>query len=314
MASTPQGRRLTEEHRQAQVRLRARFLTGFLLLWPLLDWRRLDDTTPGWVQAVLALLRPFRQESADLAVSYYRDYRLVEAPRATEPVPEVEFVQPAPTRPLTSGQLLDELARRRRLDAQATRSAPPSTPQRRAQPGELVKPRIDWSEWDKAAERSLLATGPGELKRQASRGIGEGQARRVALVTSSGSASRHVLTGARETTLTLIRSDERAKRWVRVTDDDPCSFCAMLASRGPVFITQATAAFKAHDNCACVAEPVFNLAAAWPGRAREFRRLWDDNIMGKYSGHEAVKAWRRLYEAQRREQGRTGPAENPLSA
>ena len=313
MASTTQGRRLTEEHRRAQVALRARFLTGFLLLWPLLDWRRLDDTAPGWVQAVLALLRPFRQESADLAVSYYRDYRLVEVPQATDPVPEVEFVQPAPTRPLTSSQLLDELARRRRLGAQATRSVPPSAPPRRAQPGELVKPRIDWSEWDKAAERSLSVTGPGELKRQASRGIGEGQARRVALVTSSGAATRHVLTGARETTLTLVQNDQRALGWARVTDSDPCSFCAMLASRGPAYKTETSASFKAHDQCACVPVAVYSRAAAWPGDARAYQRLWYEATKGT-SGKDSINAFRRAYEAQRREQGRTGPAENPLSA
>lgn len=306
MAGTEQGRWLTERHRRNQVALRSRFLATLVPLWPLLDWRRIDETTPGWVQAVMAVLRPFRQESAQLAVNYYRDYRAVEVPSTSVPAPEVEFVQPAP-QPLTSGRLLEELDRRR-LDAQEVRRTLPDTGARRPASRERVPARatIDWSAWDKAAETSLKVTGPAELKRRAGRGQVEVTARRAALVTSSGAATRHVLAGGRETTLTLVQNDQRALGWARVTDGDPCSFCAMLASRGPSYLTRESASFKAHDNCACTAEPVYSRSAAWPGDARVYQRLWYSATKG-YSGQDALNAFRRAYEAQRREQGRPQP-------
>lgn len=330
MASTDQGRRLTERHRRDQVALRSMFLARAVPLWPLLDWRRIDETTPGWIQAVLALIRVFRRESADLSVRYYSEYRRVEAPRALEPAPEIEFVQPAELligRPRLAPVRSEVLAGRAEpvLVVDKARLDPPVATERAEPDDGLVKPRIDWSDWDKAAETSLAVTGPVELKRQAARGVPEERARRVALVTSSGAASRHVLAGGRETQMRLIRADDAVKGYIRVTDEDPCSFCAVLASRGIVYkknsfsgINRRTGeAFKVnprlaglsldeakvHDNCACQIEPVLvRNAHAWPGRAREFQRLWYEATKG-YSGNDALNAFRRAYEAQRRERG-----------
>lgn len=317
MASTDQGRRLTERHRRNQAALRSLFLARFVRLWPLLGWDRLDETAPGWVQAVMALLRPFRQESADLAVSYYRDYRLAEVPRVATPAPVIEFTRPEP-RPLVvatgqdrpvSGQAVPIRGQVDRLSGPSDRSGGSGAGREPARDRpvrlgiELVKPRIDWSEWDKAAEKSLLVTGPGELKRRAGRGETETQAKRGGLVVVSGSASRHVLAGGREATLTLVEADQRALGWARVTDSDPCSWCSMLSSRGPAYKTEASASFQAHSACACTAEPVFSRSAAWPGRSREFQRLWYQATKG-YSGQDAVRAFRRAHEKARREAAR----------
>jgi hypothetical protein len=56
MASTPEGRRLTEEHRLEQQAVRNEFLAEFIALWALLDSARLDETGPGWVSAVTRLI------------------------------------------------------------------------------------------------------------------------------------------------------------------------------------------------------------------------------------------------------------------
>lgn len=343
MASTDQGRRLTERHRRDQVALRSMFLARAVPLWPLLDWRRIDETAPGWIQAVLALIRVFRRESADLSVRYYSEYRRVEVPRAVEPAPEIEFVQPAelligrsrlaPARSEVLAGRAEPITPSPRPDPVRTletvRNTRPAAMERAEPDDGLVKPRIDWSEWDKAAETSLAVTGPGELKRQAKRAVPEERARRVALVTSSGAASRHVLTGGREAQMRLIRADDAVKGYIRVTDEDPCSFCAVLASRGIVYkkssfsgVNRRTGeAFKVnprlaglsldeakvHDNCACQIEPVLvRNAHAWPGRAREFQRLWYEATKG-YGGKDALNAFRRAYEAQRRERGLARP-------
>lgn len=89
MAVTPGGSRLTEAHRLAQSALGARVTREMLLLWSgLVDPRRLDETTPAWIEAALALLQVRRIESARLAVSYLTTFRLVEAPTAP-PFPPV---------------------------------------------------------------------------------------------------------------------------------------------------------------------------------------------------------------------------------
>lgn len=45
-------------------------------------------------------------------------------------------------------------------------------------------------------------------------------------------------------------------RWRRVTDGQPCAFCAMIAGRGPVY-SQETVYFEAHNRCGCEPEIVY---------------------------------------------------------
>jgi hypothetical protein len=53
-----------------------------------------------------------------------------------------------------------------------------------------------------------------------------------------------------------------ATRWRRVTDGSPCGFCAMLASRGPVYRSQESAEGY-HAHCGCTAEPFDGDPAEW---------------------------------------------------
>lgn len=314
MASTTQGARLTEAHRQAQLRVRAGFLAEFVQLWTLLNWNRLDDTSPAWVRAVMALIRAWRQASADVALNYYREYRLVE-------VPSVALAKPMPIPTFVGGVVSDAERAADRAATRELRKAITGTDHRRdddrdrrrdrsrtvrlgeeraVRLGRDTKPRIDWGDADRAAERSLLVTGPSELMRRAGRGETETNASKAALVTSSGASSRQVLGGGRQTLLTVVQADDVALGWARVTDSDPCAFCALLASRGPVYKSRTTAAFQPHDGCGCTPEPVFDRAAAWPGRAWEFRRLYYQYARG-HSGKAAVRAFRREWERAQRE-------------
>lgn len=309
MASTYEGKRLTERHRVAQIGLRAKFLRAFAADWSILDWTRIDDTAVAWARAAKALIRSWRQDSADLAVDYYQQYREIEVPLANVPVPVIEF-RPADDRP-TPGQdrpVTGQDQRPRSTNRGQSGSSPDGRSDRsitvnghtyQKNADGLVKPRIDWTEFDKAVEKSLLVTGPSELKRRAANREPEEQAMQSGLVSASGAATRQVLNGGREALLTLVQADETALGWARVTDGDPCYFCAMLASRGPVYKSAATAGFKAHDHCACSAEAVFSRSADWPGDARDYQRLWYSATKG-YSGKDAINAFRRAHEAQRR--------------
>lgn len=288
MAATDEGRRLTERHRQAQVENQQSFLVEFLALWALLNAAELDDTGPGWVRAVMRLLGVFRQRSAELAVDYYQQFRLVEVGASAPPPPVVRFDRERATQRVV-----------RRIH-RGDRGPQPLVRRRDRQVGLT----INWRENDRAARTSLIVTGPVNIKARTGRGEDLDLAERRALVEASGAASRHVLNGGRESLLTVVDADATALGWARVTDGDPCYFCAMLASRGPVYKTRAQAAFQPHDHCACTVEPAFSREAAWPGRGREFQQLWNDLIRGRYSGKDAIRAWRRLYEEMQREQQR----------
>ena len=72
-----------------------------------------------------------------------------------------------------------------------------------------------------------------------------------------------VLTGGRTTIERWAKKDPRAIGWRRVSDGDPCAFCAMLVTRGPVYTSQACAGLSArtgekyHPHCGCTIEVVY---------------------------------------------------------
>lgn len=334
MASTSEGTRLTEEHRLAQQQVRADFLVEFLALWVLLDSARLDVTGPGWVSAVLPVIRRYRGRSAQVATSYFERFSSVEAPPGTVTAPVAPPAAPAstptPARGLTvparrpagdpepsrparlDGQRVARRDRSVRFDFDGSAFEARPDGDRRTR---IEIPDIDWDSADRAARVSLTVTGPVNQKSKAARGKPGQVARDESFTEASGAATRHVLTGGRQSLLTLIENDTRAIGWIRVTDGDPCSFCAMLASRGAVYKEDSFSQsdprftgpgeFKVHDSCACTMEVVYSRQAAWPGRGDEFYRMWRDNIEGRFSGKDARNAWRRLYEQRQREQRRT---------
>lgn len=147
---------------------------------------------------------------------------------------------------------------------------------------------------------SLTVTGPVRLRSQMHRGLRD--AALAANLASARAAMRHVGDGGRDTVLGTVRADSRAAGWARVTSGAPCAFCAMLASRGPVYKTRETAAFQAHpdavhDNDACTFEPVYIADAQWPPLSRMFRDLWDESTAG-LGGAEARRAFAAALEAR----------------
>lgn len=79
------------------------------------------------------------------------------------------------------------------------------------------------------------------------------------------------------------RSSRRRPRgvvlgWARVlAGETNCAFCAMLASRGPVYHSEGTASFDAHDGCDCGATLVVK-GERWEGEDefKALRALWED--------------------------------------
>lgn len=71
----------------------------------------------------------------------------------------------------------------------------------------------------------------------------------------AGGLQRIVADAARHTVILSTGADPRGKGWARRTAGG-CDFCQMLAGRGAVYSAD-TADFKSHDDCNCVAVPVF---------------------------------------------------------
>ncbi len=93
--------------------------------------------------------------------------------------------------------------------------------------------------------------------------------------------------------------------WARVlTGGENCPFCAMLASRGPVYASKQTALFAGvgvdgyHDHCDCEAVLVVE-GRDWVGREQyeNLEQLWMESTVGT-SGNDSVKAFAQAWNAK----------------
>ena len=140
-------------------------------------------------------------------------------------------------------------------------------------------------------EVAAQITGARAYGRAVSSGFTERAARERAGTQIAGAMARIALDAGRETILATADEDPEAIGWARITDADPCAFCAMLASRGPVY-SEDTASFQAHAHCACIAAPVWSRDEAWLGHSKDLYEQWQKATKG-HSGADALKAWRR---------------------
>lgn len=172
----------------------------------------------------------------------------------------------------------------------------------------IPAPRADLDAWRRPAEVSLLVTGPGTVKRLSGRGIDPDEAAISAAGPSVAAAAIRLVADAGRAELDdAIEDDPIALGWMRVTSATPCAFCAMLASRGPVYPSESAALDttrggvreRYHDGCLCTVEPVLDPATDWPDSSRRFADLWETTTAGK-SGAAARNAFRRALQAEHR--------------
>jgi hypothetical protein len=310
VATTAEGRRLTEQHRRAQIANEQGFLAQFLAAWALLDLADLDFSTPNWLRVVMWLIDQFRQDSASLSLEYARRYRAIEVPDTDVPFPDIEFDRGNGPRVVLN------------LPRTATwvPRQGPGRPRNRIplrKTGRQVPLTIRWRDRDPSVEASLRITGPNNIKQRIKAGEPPERAKRNALVEAGGSGMRHVADGGRDSLLTVVQNDRVALGWIRVTAANPCAFCSMLASRGitwnryneksfvasdiqfkddPRFDPRGEQTAKVHDNCHCTLQPVYFENDKLLDASKEYRELWNTYIRGNYGGKKAILAWRRLHE------------------
>jgi hypothetical protein len=142
---------------------------------------------------------------------------------------------------------------------------------------------------------SLEVTGPIAIKEAIAAGATPAGAKARAFAPLARAAQLRVLDGGRGALQRGIRSDRRVIGYQRVTDGDPCYFCAMLASRGPVYSKNSFRNAKVHGGCGCTVEPVYSRDGAWSGNAAQWADLWETATTG-LSGQQAVNAFRRSFD------------------
>lgn len=154
-------------------------------------------------------------------------------------------------------------------------------------------------------DKAFGYSGPGMLQRDTVKP-------NTALSTTLGTASRIALDGGRTTTLETVKHDPVALGWHRVTDDDPCAFCALLASRpalkhddgslrkGSLYskdsFTESNARFagagefKVHNDCGCSLAPLFSATEELPAISQEAADIYKNRGDG-----DALAAFRKAW-------------------
>jgi hypothetical protein len=122
---------------------------------------------------------------------------------------------------------------------------------------------------DQWVSKALGFSGPGMLSRDTVKP-------NTALSTTLGTTARIVQDGGRTTTLDTVHADPVAVGWYRVTDGHPCSFCALLASRGVAYKSEKTASFEAHNLCGGTAAPAFTGDHELPAISTDADRVYRD--------------------------------------
>jgi hypothetical protein len=134
----------------------------------------------------------------------------------------------------------------------------------------LVRPELD----QVRVRQLMLAAGPGLIRANLAKGLTFEDAARRAEYWSTGAGTREVLSGGRELLRSTAAQDSRVLGWARQAGGDACAFCAMLASRGPVY-REDTADFETHIGCGCLPVPVYSTSQGWPDNSERFREEWD---------------------------------------
>lgn len=142
---------------------------------------------------------------------------------------------------------------------------------------------------------SLRVTGPVGFKTHMARTGSEAASLRAMAERMTGAATRHTMSGERDTIMRTFAERDEIVGWRRVDDGDPCAFCAMLVSRGAVY-DKDTVRFQAHDSDGCTPEPLYRREAEPP----EVRRLYEEwvDVTAGTSGAESVRAWRQHWESR----------------
>lgn len=307
----PQGRQpkaltdlafyLAVKHQEEQQQIAAKTAAGLALLWGLLQFDKLDQTTPAWLHAVTLQVEPQFRASEDAAFRFVQGTKWAIEP-LSEPLAKVDTV--FPTRDF-------QLAMRATGPAAIKKGTKTAftAPESNSEPlFRGVPPEVQQQNLERLAD-DLMAWGK---------------------LNSTGAAISQTLNGGRGEVqqLVVVDAEKRFKNrqvvgWARFTEDSengPCYFCALLASQGAVYLTPNSFArsnsmirepnkwrktrrsfvgdgpAKVHDHCKCTLRPVYRTEDKWDERAKNFLNQWNKSGEGMSLGYkDQIKQFRRDY-------------------
>lgn len=282
MAHTVAGAQATEQHRLAQVALTSYVVSNVREAFRTeIDADDVSGSFAKFVRRVLPLLLRSRRASRRLSEDYLRAFREAEL----QAVVKRKKLRPPAGDPLSVpvSRLRDAL------------EAP-------ADGGDLsrVLPPAD------EVTRQLYVNGAAVVKRRIKDGKPVDEALRVGETVVASTAAKMVGDGGR-----AVIEDEVTNRrngaigYCRVPDADPCPFCAMLASRGAVYRSDAfvesnsifagDGKFKVHNGCDCTMEPVYGRRVTdLPAGVDKLAKEWADIASGR---DDPFAYWRRFKES-----------------
>ncbi|MFC3986444.1 VG15 protein [Streptosporangium jomthongense] len=128
---------------------------------------------------------------------------------------------------------------------------------------------------------------------------------------AAGVAQKIVADVGRDTIVQAAGEDPEVLGWGRTTGPDACHFCALMASRGPVYHSEETAGgtadaqfegsgkYKFHDHCDCTVYPIFQ-GQRWepPAYVDEWDRLYTVSTGAERGTRAKLRAWRRAFEGR----------------
>ncbi|ATN93978.1 head maturation protease [Mycobacterium phage Kumao] len=285
---------LALRHAQDQDEIANQLAVALFPLWQIVRFNDLDASVALWLPAALPRIRTAYLQSARVTAVFAQNLRFAEL-ATEEPFPlELPLVeQPQNITPLSF-----ELPELPSIDELLAREepGPAQTPEPRRPRSERQKPVQVVPEFDvDRVARELL--NEASYKTKAQMPGPEQELMHNALVRTSGTAVREAINGSRDVSDNVIRLDRRAVGYARVTDGNPCYFCALLASKGAVYtkdsFKKADAKYKAnprgaknlpadfipakvHNNCRCCLRPVYSKERAMDEEALFYRKQWNE--------------------------------------
>lgn len=294
MAHSEEGARLTAAHRAAQLSLGAQ-LSAWLadLFRAMLDPADIDLSTARFVKEAAPVVMEARRVSWSESIDYLEAFKraeLKEVLRVGDYLGDADtgLVPGTPNRVPTPAiaEIVDDLERRK------------------------IAKEIVWASAKDALDppervvEELVSSAAGVMKAEIKRGRSLEEARETAAGAVAAKSVKIVLAGGREATANEVRTGRSGcVGYARVVDNDPCPFCAMLASRGGVYRSDAFAdsnglfagdgAFKVHDGCGCTMEPIYGhpLKNLPPGSA-ELAEEWAEIAAGQRDPWGHWRRWR----------------------
>ena len=302
---------LAVKHQEEQQQIADRTAAGLALLWALLRFDKLDDTSGAWLHAVTLQVEQQFRISEQASFEFVQGTKWAIEP-LSKPLKKVETLFPTQDFQLAmraTGPVSIKRATGTAFSAPVNYSEELS-----ALSGQNVPSQGSGTpQWVLNRIKDLEAS---KARRDAAISVVETDAMAAGKLNTTGAGVKFALNGGRGEVEQLVLSDanERLKNrqaigWARFTEDSatgPCYFCALLASKGAFYLTEEAfkgsnnmirepvakprgnnrttrRAFigdgpaKVHDHCKCTLRAVYSKDGAMDERAKFFMEQWKNS-------------------------------------